>query len=95
LHGLRDPRSYHRLTADVSPRFAARSPDLRQAQEAAARGVARTATEARALEGRITEVSGAQAVSASELTTLRERVETAEPGCARRARRPSPPRRRR
>jgi len=71
--------SYHRLTADVAA-LRGEVTDLRQAQEAAARDVARTAAEARGLEGRITQVSGAQAASASELTTLRERVETAEAG---------------
>jgi tol-pal system protein YbgF len=71
--------SYQRLTADVAA-LRGEVTDLRQAQDAAGRDVARTAGEARALEARIGEVTAAQAVSTSELSTLRERVEKAESG---------------
>ena len=74
--------SYHRLAADVDA-LRAEVTELRQAQQAAARDIARATAEARALEtraleARITEISGAQAVASSELATLRERVQTAE-----------------
>src|SRR6185436_555938 len=69
--------SYHRLTADVAA-LRGEVTDLRQAQEAAGRDVARTAAEARALEARVTEVTTAQVLAMSELTTVRERVEKAE-----------------
>src|SRR5262249_54018554 len=69
--------SYHRLTADVAA-LRGEVTELRQAQEAAARDLARTAAEARALETRVSEVSQIQASAANELATLRQRVATAE-----------------
>jgi len=84
--------SYHRLTADVAA-LRGEVTDLRQAQEAAARGVARTATRGPRARGPDHRGEWRPGVSASELTTLRERVETAEAGCARRVAQASPPRR--
>src|SRR5215470_6619390 len=69
--------SYQRLTADVAA-LRGDVNDLRQAQDATTRDVARAAAEARSLEARVGELVATQTTAAKEVSALRDRVETAE-----------------
>ena len=69
--------AYHRMQADVAT-VRSEMTDLRKAQEATPRELARAGAESRTLQTRLAEVSVALKEANAELTRLRARVEAAE-----------------
>jgi tol-pal system protein YbgF len=69
--------SYQRMRTDLAT-LRGEITDLRQAQEATSRELARTVAETRGLDARVTEVNTAHKEAVSEVAALRARLETAE-----------------
>ena len=69
--------SYHRMRTDVAA-LRGEVTDLRQAQEATSRELARTSAESRALDARLTELDKAHKDAVAEVAALRARLEAGE-----------------